>query len=579
MVNAGTLRLIMHFKGIDRLLLSVSLVFIGCRQVEDGTAEDASSGPVAVFVDVTERVKLDFMHNPGVDGSYFMPESIGSGGAFLDYDNDGDLDIYLVNGAGHSGKSSEQPHSTNRLFRQDSDGTFLDVTEASGLGDTGYGMGVAVGDLDNDGDVDVYVSNYGPDALYRNNGNGTFTNITERAAINNAHWGCSLTFVDYDLDDFLDIYVTNYVAVDLSIVCLGRSGRQDYCSPAGFPGVSDVLYHNNGDGTFSDVALKSGIAKGASKGLGVVSADFNGDLYPDIYVVNDGEPNHLWINQRDGTFRDEALLLGVALNDLGRAEAGMGIALGDVDNDNDFDLFVTHLRTESNTFYRFVGDHGFQDDSVPAGLAGPSLPYTGFGAGFFDYDHDGDLDLAVANGRVSRGILLAHNDARGHWDDYSEPNLLFENDGLGRFSNVSDEAPTFCSKVENSRGLAFGDVDNDGDIDLLVMNEGGPARLLLNDLKQKGNWLMVKAVDPLLRRDVIGAKVTVTTAGRQITRLISSGYSFLSSNDARAHFGLNAATAVDQILVQWPNGQKETFPGVSANQIITLNKGAAEDSE
>lgn len=548
-----------------------SFSLTGCKPSDE--TKNARSASDAIFTEATDRLKLDFVHNPGVDGSYFMPESIGSGVAFLDFDNDGDLDIYFVNGAHHGRKKANSAPLQNRLFRQEPDGTFSDVTELSGLGDKGYGMGAAAADIDNDGNVDVYVTNFGPDALYRNNGDGTFSDISKQAGIYNPRWACSVTFIDFDLDTYLDIYVTNYLAYQQHINCMDRSGREDYCGPGGFPGVPDVLYRNNGDGTFTDVSKASGIAQGASKGLGVVSADFNNDTYPDLYVANDGEPNHLWLNQKDGSFQDQALLLGVAFNDMGRPEAGMGIALGDVENDGDLDLFVTHVREESNTFYRFGGDYGFQDDSSPAALAGPSIPFTGFGTGFFDFDHDGDLDLAVANGRVSRGPLLVNNDSPHYWDFYAEPNFLFENRGSGKFLQLTERALAFTQPLENSRGLVFGDVDNDGDIDLLVTNEGGRARVFLNKLANKGNWLMIKAVDPALKRDAFGAKITVTVGQTEITRLIAPGYSFLSSNDPRAHFGLGTATVIERALVTWPDGTTETFPRMDANQFITLYKG------
>lgn len=548
----------------------VVLLSAGCG---NGDVPGKDGVQPSYFTEINSEVGLDFVHNPGVDSSYFMPESIGSGAAFLDYDNDGRLDIYLVNGQWHNPADAHKPRLRNRLFRQESDGRFTDVTEATGAGDTGYGMGVAVGDIDNDGWVDLYVSNYGPDALYRNNGDGTFSDVSQTAGIGNPHWGCSAVFFDYNLDGFLDIYVTNYVDYDPSHVCMDQAGRPDYCGPAGFSGVPDVLYRNNGDGTFSDVSWESGTAAGRSKGLGVVAADFNGDLYPDLYVANDGEPNHLWINQRDGTFADRALSLGAAVNNLGQAEAGMGIALGDVENDGDLDLFITHLRTESNTLYRRAGDIGFVDDSAVSGLAGPSLPYTGFGAGFFDYDNDGDLDLAVVNGRVTRGPLLTNRQTSSYWDPYAEPNMFFENDGTGKFSDISPRAALFTQMVENSRGLAFGDVDNDGDVDLLVANEGGPARLYRNDTPDRGHWLTVRVVDPELRRDAVGAVVTVVTEQHEIARLVAPGYSYLSSNDPRVHFGLGEAAHVEEIRVRWPDGTLETFPGGPADRFLRLEKG------
>ncbi|NIR49652.1 CRTAC1 family protein [candidate division KSB1 bacterium] len=568
----------MHKIGYKIPFVLTLLLSVVCGPSDNTQKSDTLAKQNPMFVDVTKEVNLDFVHDPGVDGRYFMPESIGSGGAFLDYDNDGDLDIYLINSGPHNGDKKDETNITNQLFRHEGNGTFANVTAESGLGDTGYGMGVAVGDINNDGHVDVYVTNYGPDALYRNNGDGTFGNISKQAGITNPQWGCSAVFFDYNLDTYLDIYVTNYVAYDPTDICMDRSGRQDYCGPAGFPGVPDVLYRNNGDATFMDVSMESGLAAGASKGLGVVSADFNGDHWPDVYVANDQEANHLWINMGDGTFTDKALMRGIALNELGRPEAGMGIALGDAENDSDLDLFVTHLRTESNTFYRSEGEHGYQDDTVVAGLAGPSIPYTGFGTGFFDYDHDGDLDLAVVNGRVTRGPLLVHN-RRSYWDDYAEPNFLYENDGQGQFRALTAEESAFGRPIENSRGLAFGDVDNDGDIDLLVTNEGGPARLFRNEADHNGHWLIVRAVDPNLDRNAIGATITVHVGNKRMTRLINPGYSFCSSNDVRAHFGLAEADAVDEIAVLWPDGTIETFPGAKSDQIITLKRGQSTSQQ
>ena len=504
-----------------------------------------------------------------------MPESLGSGGGFFDYDNDGDLDIYLVNGAWH-GKLKNRPALKDRLFRQEVNGSFVDVTESSGLGDTGYGMGVAIGDIENDGDLDVYVTNYGQDAMYRNNGEGTFTNITQQAGINDTAWGASAVFFDYDRDGFLDLYVSNYVSYDSAIVCTDKAGRPDYCGPKGFSGLPDILYHNDGDGTFTDVSERAGIITEMYRGLGVVSADFNKDSYPDIYVANDGEPNLLWINRGDGSFQDQAVILGAAVNATGQPEASMGVTAGDADGDQDLDLFMTHLRDEKNTFYRNHGTIRFQDESWAAGLAGISLPYTGFGTGFFDYDHDGDLDLAVVNGRVTRGPLLTSHQPHRYWDDYAEPNFLFQNDGEGHFQPASDQAGAFASTVENSRGLAFGDVDNDGDIDLLVTNEGGPARLYRNDGESKGHWLLIRALDPRLKRDAIGAEITVVYDGKRQMRLVSPGYSYLCSNDPRVHFGLGSATYVDQILVRWPDGSQEQFAALRADQIITLKKGTGK---
>jgi hypothetical protein len=553
------------------LVMNVFLIFSAC------STGDNRYQTKSLFSDVSDEVNLYFVHEPAIDSTYYMPESIGSGGAFLDYDNDGDLDIYLLNGATHGKKETKKKSIKNQLYRQEQNGKFTNVTEISGLGDTGYGMGVAVGDIDNDGDIDVYISNDGPDALYRNNGNGTFTNITKESGIDNSDWGISVIFLDYNLDNFLDIFVANYVRFDTSVVCTDRVGRRDYCGPQGFPGYPDRLFQNNGDGTFTDVSIVSGIGLKKSAGLGAISADFNDDLYPDIYVGNDREQNHLWINQGDGSFKDQAMMLGVGYNSAGMAEASMGITVGDIDSDEDLDLFLGHFGGESNTLYRNMGDMGFQDDTTPAALASPSLPYTGFGSGFFDYDNDGDLDLAVANGRVIRGPVLTNRQPVTYWDHYAEPNLVFENDGNGVFQNISMRFTEFSSRVENSRGLVFGDVDNDGDVDLLVTNEGGKTRLYHNEKDIIGNWLIIRAFDPAHNRDANGARIKVIMDGKKILRLVNPGYSFCSSNDSRVHFGLGMNSAPVTIVVQWPGGESETFNEISVDQIVTLRKGEGKE--
>lgn len=528
-----------------------------------------------MYKDITKASGLNFIHEPGVDGTYFMPESLGSGCAFFDYDNDGDLDIYLINSGWH-GKEQHKQRATNHLFRRNPDLTFTDATESSGLGGAGYGMGVAIGDYDNDGFPDVYVTNYGPDAIYHNNGNGTFTDVTGPSGINNPDWGTSAVFFDYDRDGFLDLYVANYVKFDPQVVCMDKAGRLDYCGPQGYAGEPDKLYHNNRNGTFTDVSVSSGIAGTPGKGLGVFVFDFNRDSYPDIYVANDGEPAFLWINRHDGTFVDQAIQLGAAVNASGQPEAGMGIAGGDVDGDGDLDLFKTHLRNEKNTFYRNYGsDRGFQDESWAVGLAGVSVPFTGFGAGFFDYDNDGDLDLAVVNGRVTRGPLMTTSAKPAYWDYYAEPNFLFANDGKANFTVAAKDGGPFVSTVDNSRGLAFGDIDNDGDIDLLVSNEGGPARLYRNDLENKNHWLVIRVIDSKLHRDAIGAEITVTANGKRFLRQVMPGYSYCSSNDVRVHFGLGSAASVDSIEIRWPDGTTKKYAGVAGNQIITISSDVA----
>ncbi|MHC5115341.1 MAG: CRTAC1 family protein [Planctomycetota bacterium] len=540
-------------------------------------ATDVSAAATApsIFAEITESAGLRFQHDPGVDGSYYMPQIMGAGGAMLDYDGDGDLDLYLINGA-HRERGAAAPPA-NRLFRHEPDGTFLDVTASSGLGDTGFGMGVAVGDVDNDGDLDVYVTNYGPDAFYRNNGDGTFTNDTLGAGLGNAGWACSASFLDYDLDGFLDLYVANYVHYPEPRVCVNDAGRPEFCGPSASPPVADVLYRNNGDGTFTDVSAPSGIGAVAGRGLGVLCADFDGDDRTDIYVANDGEANFLWINAGDGTFTESATMLGAALNLMANTEASMGVTAGDLDDDGDLDLFMTHLVRETNTLYRNDGTGSFDDVTARSGLAGPSLRYTGFGTAFFDYDNDGRLDLAVVNGRVNWQALIDGVDPDAPLAGYAEPNQLFRHEGAMRFADSSRLADPLAEPVEVSRGLVVGDLDDDGGLDLLITNCDGPARLYRNALADRGHWLIVRAVDPALHRDAYGARISVTAGGRTQHRMINPGYSYASSADPRAHFGLGEAERVEQIEIRWPGGGTQQFGPLAADQVLTLRRRTDPD--
>lgn len=519
------------------------------------------------FVDVSEEVGLEFVHNAGVDGSYFMPEIVGAGVALFDHDGDGDLDIYLVDSGPHDGTSGG---GTNRLYSQEPDGRFIDRTVASGLGDKGYGMGTALGDIDNDGDLDLFISNYGTDVLYRNDGDGRFSDITTAAGIRGDEWSTSACFLDYDNDGWLDLYVAGYVHDRPAKSCTDSAGRKEYCGPMTYRGVPDKLWHNDGAGEFSDASERSGIVRAAGKGLGVVSADFNADGWPDIFVANDGEANNLWINGSESQFEDQSLMMGVAYNSFGKPEASMGVALGDINADGRLDLYVTHLVRETNTLYTGAAG-GMQDSTGLTGSGAESMPYTGFGTSFLDADNDGDLDLAVANGRVTRN----DTGASGNLDDaYGEPNLFYLNDGGGRLQNTCAVAEEFCNKSHVSRGLVTGDIDGDGDLDMVVSNGHGPVRLFRNDLPNQGNWLKVRAIDPRFNRDAIGATVKVIAGGLQMIRPVTGCYSYLSSSDAITHFGLGAAGEADEIRITWPDGLSESFPGVAANQGITLQRGS-----
>ncbi len=552
---------------------------LGCQNPDSAANVEETKAP-PWLEDISEKVGLNFTHDAGPAGSYFMPQIMGSGAALFDYNNDGRLDIYLVQNGG------PKSHSTNRLFRQEPDGRFTDVSKGSGLDIAGYGMGVAIADVNNDGWPDVLVTQYGGVRLFLNNGDGTFTDVTKEAGLDNILWGTSACFVDYDRDGWLDLVVVNYVDYDPSRPCTDSAGKRDYCNPSSFAGTVTKLYHNLGrvSGSkpsmvrFEDVTLKSGLGLLPGPGLGVVCADFNGDHWPDIFVANDAQPNRLWINQRDGTFKEEAVARGVAFNAVGQAQGSMGIALGDVDGDGQFDLFVTHLTEETNTLWR-QGPRGlFRDRTAAAGLANTRWRGTGFGTLFADFDQDGALDLAVVNGRVSH-VKLAGPDAEAtaalgpFWSQYAERNQLFANDGKGRFRDVSAHGGPFCATPAVSRGLACGDIDGDGALDLLVTTVAGPARLFKNVVPQRGHWLLVRVLDPALHRDAYGAEVTVQAAGRRWTRWVNPGYSYLCSNDPRAHFGLGQAERVDAIQVIWPDGTEETFPGRPADQVIVLRKG------
>lgn len=550
-----------------------------CRPEADPTAaRDAavksdSATTESWFTDITAEVGLDFVHQSGGTGKLYLPEIMGGGLALFDYDNDGDLDLYLVNGHRGMARTAARSDSTNRLYRQNADDTFTDVTDESHLGDGGYGMGVAIGDIDNDGFTDVYVTNYGRDALYRNRGDGTFVNITAKANIEVDGWSCSATFLDYDRDGFLDLYVARYVEFNPLQVCYDSAGRHDYCGPKPFPPLHDILLRNNGDGTFEDVSNAAGVSSVSCAGLGVVAADLNDDGWIDLYVANDADPNQLWINQKDGTFRDDGMLMGAAYNINGKTEAGMGVLAADLDNDLDLDLFITHLGQETNTLYRYLGpQRGYCDVTGEAGLASSSLSYTGFGTVAFDVELDGDLDILVVNGRVVRGEPHPDTQVLPPWNIYAEPNLFFLNDGTGRFSSLGEPVANICQTIEISRGLALGDLDTDGDLDVVIANVEGRARIYRNDTPRRGHWLAVRAKDPRYRRDALGAKIVVTTELGRHMRIVQANYSYASASEPIAHFGIGQATRVLDVAVRWPDGLTESFGETAADRAILLTR-------
>jgi hypothetical protein len=549
-------------------LLVLAGLAASCHPSATSTPADV---PPPWFRDVTVQCGIDFLHDAGPTGRYFLPQVMGSGAALFDFDGDGRLDIYLVQNGGPDSKS------VNRLYHQEKDGHFTDVTAGSGLGVAGHGMGVAIGDVNNDGRPDVLLTGYGGLRLFLNNGDGTFTDITRQSGLDSSLWGTSAAFFDYDRDGWLDLVVVNYVDYDSSRECSQGSGRRDFCNPNQFTGTVTHLFHNLGPGQdgavrFRDVTLASGLGRKPGPGLGVVCADFDGDGWPDVLVANDARPNHLWINQKDGTFKEEAVQRGIAADAMGRAQAGMGIAVGDVDGDGLFDIFVTHLTEESQTLWKQAPRGQFRDRTVAARLAG--VRGTGFGTVLADFNHDGALDLAIVNGRVSRGRGQGGDDLDPFWRPYAERNQLFAGDGTGRFRDLSAADP-FGRPAAVSRGLACGDLDGDGALDLLVTTVAGPARLYKNVAPKEGHWLIVRAVDPAHRRDAYGAVVTVSAGGRNWVSAVNPGQSYLCSNDPRVHFGLGAAGHVDSIRVRWPDGDlaEEVFAGGAADRVIVLRRG------
>lgn len=528
----------------------------------------------AIFEEVAARVGLDFVYDNGAGGEHYILEVMGAGGALVDYDNDGDLDVFLLQGQPLV-PGAPPSEKTHRLYRNElvPSGTlrFTDVTAGSGLGVKGYGMGVASGDYDNDGDLDLYVTAFDRNALFRNNGDGTFTDVTDAAGVHDDRWSTSAAFLDYDRDGYLDLFVANYL--DFTVAgnkqCFDPAGTPDYCSPNAYEPVGDRLFRNLGNGRFEDVTQSAGIARADGAGLGVSIGDYNGDGWLDIYVANDATPNQLWLNERDGTFVDEGPLSGSALNAAGNPEGSMGIASGDYDGDGDEDLFVTNIIGETFVLYRNDGTGSFDDVRVQAGLAAPTAPFTGFGVDWFDYDNDGWLDLFITNGAVNIVEKLRHDPV-----PYRMPDLLFRNLGNGRFEDVTTQAGPALQRPEVGRGAAFGDIDNDGDIDILVNKNDGPVRLLLNQVGNRASWLQLDLRQPEGNRFAIGALVTVERSGLPaLKRRVRTDGSYLVAQDTRVHFGLGTHSGPVTVVVDWPDGAAERWTIEKVNQRITLTRG------
>ena len=551
---------------IERLLLT--FLILVCSTVKPSAAET-----ILRFTDQTQRAGIHFIHTNGASEEKYLPETMGSGGLFFDYDNDGHLDIYLVNSGslGSPVQPYRPPDHTNILYRNKGDGTFVDATAAAGLQqNVGYGMGCLAADYDNDGDADLYLTNFGPNQLYRNNGDGTFTDVTSHAGVADGNWSVSASFGDFNLDGHLDLYVTNYLDYQLETahVCF-LEGVHIYCGPHEYPGARDTLYRNNGDGTFTDVTTRAGVHNNG-KGLGVLFTDYNTDGYPDIFVANDAVPDFLYLNNKDSTFTEIAITAGVAYNSEGRATASMGIASGDYDNDGAQDLFVTNFSLEINSLFHNDTDGFYTMTTFEAGLADPSFSKLGFGTQFLDADNDGWLDLFVANGHV--------------WDNVSEitPSLsykqkcqIFGNTGNGQFRDLSETTGAFFKRSIVGRGVAIGDYNNDGALDVLVTCCGEPPVLLRND-SQTHNYVKIRLVGTESNRDGVGAKVWVRTNETTRFRELTCGGSYASGSERTLHFGIGAQETLQSIEVKWQSGHTQTldFSNMERpiNQVIRIEE-------
>jgi hypothetical protein len=529
----------------------------------------------AHFVDIAHEAGLRAPIVYGPEGqARYLVEATGCGCAFIDYDNDGWMDIFVLSGTRLEGPPKG---ATNRLYKNNRDGTFTDVTEKAGLHFAGWACGVCVGDYDNDGFDDIFVSCYGHNILYRNNGNGTFTDVTKKAGlwIEQPHWGAGCSFVDYDRDGHLDLFVSNYVEYSMEQApvpgqdnnCIWL-GVPVACGPRGLPMGRHWLFHNNGDGTFTDVSKKARIEEiTSSYGMTVVAADFDEDGWLDIYVACDATPSLLLMNNHDGTFREEGILRGVALNDDGMAQAGMGLGIGDYDLDGHLDIFKTHFSDDRNILYRNNGKAYFQDATASSRL-GVETRYVCWGAGIIDLDNDGLPDLFMSTGHVDSTI---------EWKlpqyPFKSPRAVFRNLGQGVFEELIDKAGPGVSALHCSRGCAFGDFDNDGDVDIVIVNLNEPPSLLRNDLSAKSNWIKVRLEGVKSNRSAIGARVIARYEGKTQAQTVLSQSSFFSCNDPRLHFGLGSAKSVD-LEVCWPNGQTETHKALRPNRLITIREGA-----
>jgi ASPIC and UnbV./FG-GAP repeat. len=523
------------------------------------------------------------LHSKTIFGSEkknkFLLETTGCGAAFFDFDNDGWLDIFLVNGTRFEAVYAAGQAPTNRLYRNNRDGTFTDVTLRSGLARTGWGQGVCAGDYDNDGREDLFVTYWGDCSLFHNNGDGTFTDVAAKAGVTTRttsglkRWNTGCAFLDYDRDGHLDLFVGNYIDFDPKTAPLPESGPCLYkgimvaCGPPGLQGGKNILFRNNGNGTFTDVSKPSGILKTAGTySLGVLVADFDNDGWPDIYVACDTAPSRFYHNNHDGTFSEVGREIGCALNENGTAQGGMGVAIGDYDCDGWLDIVKTNYSDQTANVYHNNGNGTFYDAVFQAGL-GANTNYLGWGVGLFDFDNDGWMDIFMSNGHVFPEV-----DTRKLHVSFRQKKLVYKNMGNGKFSDISSSVGSAVTDLHSSRGAAFGDFDNDGDVDVVVVNMNEPPSLLRNDCHTKNNWLKIKCIGTKSNRTAIGARVRVVTGSHSQINEVMSGSSYVSQNDLRLHFGLGKVRKLDLIEVRWPLGLVESFKDIEANQLLVLEE-------
>ena len=520
------------------------------------------------FTDVTYKAGIKFTHTSSPEKKYIV-ESMSGGVALFDYDGDGYLDIYLVNSLTVDMVKSKQK-TRSVLYHNNGDGTFSDVTDKAGVGDIGWGMGVAVGDYNNDGWDDIYVTCLGPNHLLKNNGNGTFTDVTKKAGVGDPRWSTGAAFVDYDNDGKLDLFVSNYVDFDIDNLPEFGKGRTCQfkgipvqCGPRGLKGAGDSLYHNNGDGTFTDVSKKAGVSDADGYyGLGVIASDLDGDGLIDIFVANDSTPNFLYHNNGDGTFKDVGFSSGTAVNENGGEQGSMGVTLGDYDHDGRLDLFITNFDDDYNTLYRNDGKGSFTDVSYAAKVAAVSLPYVGWGTWFFDYDNDGWADLFVVNGHVYPQLPT-----------YRQRNFVHHNNHDGTFTEVGAQLGAPFAEKRTGRGAAFGDIDNDGDLDVIINNLDGPPQLLRNDGGNANNSILIKTIGVKSNRHGIGARVKIVSGDLVQIGEVYSGGSYLSQSDLRLVFGVGKRTKIDLIEVHWPSGTVDKIADTAVNKMLTIKEG------